>query len=82
MGSSRRGFYFWKINISGILRHAHFGKSVHFLNNIFGHFPDDAAHDDAPTIFLSGQSPMPLRAGIKYRVRASLTSIFGGNLVC
>ena len=36
LGCSRRGLYFWQINISGNFRHAHFGKSVHFL--IFGHF--------------------------------------------
>ena len=31
LGCSRRGFYFWQINISGNFRHAHFGKGVHFL---------------------------------------------------
>ena len=34
LGCSRRGFYFCQINISGNFRHAHFGKSVHFV--IFG----------------------------------------------
>ena len=32
--SSRRGLYFWKTNISGILGHAHFGKVLIFF--IFG----------------------------------------------
>ena len=59
LGCSRRGFYFWQINISGNFRHAHFGKSVHFL--IFGHFPDDADGDGdgAPTIFVRWPSPSP-----------------------
>ena len=34
LGCSRRGFYFWKTNISGILGHAHFRKKSIFL--IFG----------------------------------------------
>ena len=39
--------------------------------------PSDADDDggDAPTIFPSGQTPIPFRAGIKYPVRESLTSI-------
>ena len=34
LGCSRRGFYFWKINISEILRHAHFEEIAFLL--IFG----------------------------------------------
>ncbi|MEC7215616.1 MAG: hypothetical protein VXW26_14505, partial [SAR324 cluster bacterium] len=37
---------------------------------------DDADGGGAPTIFLSGQSPIPLRAGIKYPNRESLTSMY------
>ena len=60
VSSLPQGLLFLKMYISGNFRHVHLGKSVHFL--IFGHFPDDAdgdGGDGAPTIFPSGQTPIP-----------------------
>ena len=48
---------------------------IFLILDIFAGDADDDYGGDAPTIFPSGKSPIPLRAGIKYPVRESLTSI-------
>ena len=80
LGCSRRGFYFWQINISGNFRHAHFGKSVHFL--IFGHFPDDGG-GGVPTTLPIWQEPWSItprdqisRSGIPHFDISSNLKIF------
>ena len=56
LGCSRRGFYFWKINISEILRHAHFEEIAFLL--IFGQnvHPDTPRDSQEALQVLSGDS--------------------------
>ena len=62
LGSSRRGFYFKKIDISGILRHAHVEEIPLLL--IFGH--SDALGRLSKAIGVSkSYEPFLLRGGVR-----------------